>query len=208
MTGMITKILMTTSFLAAVSLPAIASTPLAKKADTNKDGLISQAEFLSLSDQKFAKTDTDANGLLTPEERKAHRAQMREKRAQARFTKTDTNGDGQISNEEYNAARALRKQKMKRRMDVNGDGVVDAEDKKARKAKRQERRAKRQEKRQEKRQKTRRDANGDGMIDLTEYRTAASAIFTRMDKDGDGMLNKSEQRRPKNRRKKRDRMRR
>ncbi len=199
MTRIRTIILTMTGLLVTASLPALASTPLAEKADTNKDGLISQAEFLTQSDQRFTATDTDANGVLTPAERTAFRKQKREERAQARFGKADTNGDGQVSKDEYNAARALGKQRLKRRMDANGDGVLTGEDRQIRKVKRQERRAKRQKMRH----KFRPDTNGDGVIDKAEFKTAANAIFARLDKNGDGMLDASEQRRPKKHHKKR-----
>ncbi len=198
LTTLLTTLVTTASFAVAASFTAFAGTALAKKADTNKDGLISQAEFSALGDKKFSETDTDANGSLTPAERKAYRMHMRDVRAQARFAKTDANGDGQISNEEFTAARTLRKQKIKKHMDANGDGMLTDEDRQIRRKNRQERRVKRQEMRQ----KFKPDANGDGVVDLAEHRAVASAMFAQLDKDGDGMLSENEQRRPKKRHKK------
>ncbi len=193
MMSITTRIFAATSLLATLSLPALASTPLPGNADTNKDGFVSRAEFMTHSDQRFAATDTDGNGVLTPAERKAFRMAKREQHAQARFAKTDTNGDGLISMDEYNAARALRTQKIKQFMDVNGDGIIDIEDRQAHKERRKARRFKRQKMRHN----FRPDSNGDGVIDLAEYSIVADKIFKRLDKNGDNMLDVDERGRAK-----------
>jgi Ca2+-binding EF-hand superfamily protein len=51
---------------------------MAAMADTNKDGAVSQAEFSAAALGHFDKADTDKNGTLTPEERRAAHQQMRE----------------------------------------------------------------------------------------------------------------------------------
>lgn len=50
-----------------------------EKLDTDKDGVISEAEFLTKSKERFAEMDADKNGSVTPEEAKAAHEKMREK---------------------------------------------------------------------------------------------------------------------------------
>jgi len=47
-------------------------------ADSNKDGSVSKAEFTTAALARFDRTDTDKNGQVSPEERKAMHDQMRE----------------------------------------------------------------------------------------------------------------------------------
>ena len=50
---------------------------MAARADANKDGAISQAEFTAAAMQRFDRVDTSKDGQITAEERQAARAQMR-----------------------------------------------------------------------------------------------------------------------------------
>ena len=50
-----------------------------KKTDTNADGVISHEEFLAKAESRFKKMDTDGDGKVTKEEAKNHHAAMREK---------------------------------------------------------------------------------------------------------------------------------
>lgn len=47
--------------------------------DTNKDGVISEAEFMDGAKKRFAEVDADHDGKITKEEAKAHHESMREK---------------------------------------------------------------------------------------------------------------------------------
>tara|TARA_B100000073_G_C23744367_1_gene574653 strand:- start:580 stop:1005 length:426 start_codon:yes stop_codon:yes gene_type:complete len=49
-----------------------------KKLDTNQDGKISKAEFLTESEKRFTEIDADANGELTSEEMQKHHEARRE----------------------------------------------------------------------------------------------------------------------------------
>lgn len=50
-----------------------------EKKDTNSDGAISKAEFMSHVEKKFAKMDADGNGSITKEEVKKYRATEKER---------------------------------------------------------------------------------------------------------------------------------
>lgn len=51
-----------------------------RMADANHDGVVTKAEFTAAAAQRFARLDTNNDGRVTPEERQAMRAQMREQR--------------------------------------------------------------------------------------------------------------------------------
>lgn len=84
------------------------------RADTNGDGKVSKEEAAALHDKVqgdwFAKTDTDGDGFLTPEEirnaratRRDHmRGEMKDRMAE-RFKEADANNDGQLSLDEAQA---------------------------------------------------------------------------------------------------------
>ncbi len=50
-----------------------------EKLDTDKNGSISEAEFLAKSKERFAEMDANKDGNVTPEEAKAAHEKMREK---------------------------------------------------------------------------------------------------------------------------------
>lgn len=50
-----------------------------RMADTNKDGAVSQAEFVAAADKRFDMMDTNHDGKVTQEERDAARQAMRQK---------------------------------------------------------------------------------------------------------------------------------
>jgi len=50
-----------------------------EKNDTNGDGAISKAEFLSHAEEKFADMDADGNGEISKDEAKAKREAMKDK---------------------------------------------------------------------------------------------------------------------------------
>ena len=205
MTIKIYRLLAGTAFAAALTANAYAANPLLDKADMDKDGRITLSEFSAFGDQKFAAMDTDANGLVSKDERRTFRAEKRAERAQMRFDKTDTNSDGFISRDEHTAALSKRGAHRKNKMDVNGDGSFDDEDRAAIREKRKERRAERQAQRGQGQGgghgKQKPDTNGDGMIDLAEHQSATARVFARLDKNNDGYLTGDEQRRPRRRNK-------
>lgn len=181
----------------AMSLNAAAAPGKMAKLDLNGDSYVDRSEFVSSANKRFAEMDTDANGAVTKDERKAYRSLKREERAQRRFDRIDANGDGTISRQEDMDARAERDQK--------------------REARRAERQEKRQERRlagdadRQKRQRVRQerfkpDANNDGVVDVAENIAAAEYRFSQMDINGDGLLSQDELKRMKKRGKRKHRM--
>lgn len=51
-----------------------------KDLDTNEDGVVSKAEFLSHAEKRFEKIDADGNGEISKEEGKAAHDKMRKKK--------------------------------------------------------------------------------------------------------------------------------
>lgn len=72
--------------------------------DGNKDGVVTRSEVSSALEQRFAALDTNRDGSISPEERKAARDKMRERRTDERFAMIDANHDGQLSRAEFGAA--------------------------------------------------------------------------------------------------------
>ncbi|MCE7797474.1 EF-hand domain-containing protein [Sphingobium sufflavum] len=84
--------------------PTRAGHPVLDALDSNKDGVITRAEFTAALDQRFAALDTDRNGIITPAERQAQRDTLRDQRLGARFAAIDSDKNGQISPAEFRAA--------------------------------------------------------------------------------------------------------
>lgn len=80
---------------------------------------------------QFDKMDTNRDGILTPEERKAAIAARHTQMREGAFARLDTNRDGAISREEFAAARAPadRAERMKRieRKKAGGEQVASRE---------------------------------------------------------------------------------
>ena len=62
-----------------------------EKLDTDKDGLVTKAEFMAHAEAKFAKMDADGNGSFTKEEAKAKHMEKKEARKARRDAKEATN---------------------------------------------------------------------------------------------------------------------
>jgi len=60
---------------------------MARDADTNKDGAISQAEFMAAAMKRFDAEDTNHDGKITKEERAAAHEARKEARQDARAAK-------------------------------------------------------------------------------------------------------------------------
>ena len=89
------KIMLMTAACTAIALAAPAFAEGAKDAgkgpgkrfeavDTNKDGFVDESEFLTRSKAAFKRSDTDGDGKLSEEERKAAREARKEKREERR----------------------------------------------------------------------------------------------------------------------------
>ncbi len=74
--------------------------------DANNDGKLTRVEFETGQKARFAKMDTDKDGVATRDEMRAAMKTMREEAKQARFKAVDTDGNGQLSQAELAAADA------------------------------------------------------------------------------------------------------
>ena len=86
------------SILGITGALLISSTALARgghgrhNPDTDGDGVVSQAEFLSRAETKFNARDTDGDGVISREEILG--------RAENRFAEIDADGDGVLTRDE------------------------------------------------------------------------------------------------------------
>lgn len=62
-----------------------------------------RAEFKTMLETHFDAMDTNHDGILTPDERKAGHEQMRAQMRERMFDRIDSNHDGMISKDEFNA---------------------------------------------------------------------------------------------------------
>ena len=209
---------------AGVAIAMQSETPAAPKKPVTK------AEMLARADARFDRMDTNKDGQLDANERKAGaetaRAAQKDKVGAERkggemtdfmpgggrgagmgdrmLARTDTNGDGLISKAENRAATEARFA----RMDANGDGTVAADE-----------RGQGKGMGKWKRGGGRRDnggmpeggpgpaprgvkadANGDGVITRAEFDAQSAARFAAMDANKDGKIEKSEMPQPRRRR--------
>lgn len=73
------KLLIAAALLANLSSSAFAEDGPAK-GEFNKDRQVTRAEFTKHADDRFTKMDSNADGTLSPEERKAAHQKMRQNR--------------------------------------------------------------------------------------------------------------------------------
>lgn len=198
--------------LGSVSVLLIAGSALANpKADLDQDGRVSKVEFVSEANQRFIKTDTNSDGMITEAEREVAKSTRQTERQSEQFTRLDANGDGFISQDEFAQAASDRKAKRHERRDLNGDGTVDKADRQAMRRKfKDARKDRRMERSGENlnpddiaqrrgRKQLSPDANQDGVVTRAEHDAAVEALFTTLDANGDGFLEKGEARRKKDR---------
>ena len=92
-----------------------------RRFDQNKDGKIAAAEFKN--ERRFAEVDADKDGFLTPEEiRESFHKRMRESEYDT-IERYDRNGDGKVTAAEYTGPAG-----RFRKLDRNGDGIIDRSD--------------------------------------------------------------------------------
>lgn len=202
---------------AGVAIAMQSGTP----ADTAPKKPITKAEMLARADARFDRMDTNKDGQLDANERKAGadaaRAAMAARKGgemadfmpgagrrggmvgEGMLQRVDTNGDGLISKAENRAAAEARFA----RMDANGDGTIGADE-------RGKGRWKRGEGRRGgdtteggpgpmpggKRHGMKADANGDGVITRAEFDAQNAARFAAMDMNKDGKIDSSEMPKP------------
>lgn len=160
--------------------PGRGPTPAARHAvvDVDRDGRISQAEFVQARTARLAALDTDRDGSVTAAELRAGMQARRTERANLRFERLDADKNGQISRAEFDAARAqggekLRAARSERAGHRTGHGRAD-------------RMGARRGGAQPMAQGAR------GPIVIAEVQARAAATFARLDTDHDGFLNASE----------------
>lgn len=203
--------LLKVSLLTAGALTLAGAALASPKADVNRDGQITRAEFMADAEARFTADDANFDGMVSKDERKAGHVRRKDERAAESFSRRDQNGDGVVTSAEEDAVRMERDAKREamrlEKHDLNGDGVLNEADKELHKAKREDHKAKRKEMRKERKaerkSRVKPDANGDGFISRAEHDAATAALFDRMDKNGDGVLTKGEGKRGKKGKKKR-----
>ncbi len=166
------------------------------KLDTNKDGKITKAEAVRVSDDHFARVDKNGDKVISQEEAKAFGEAMRkehkspEARAQ-RFAKMDKNGDGKIERSETKMP-----ERFFVKVDTNNDGALTKAELETAHAKREQAQANKSDKKGDRgaRHFAKMDKNGDGKLSQAESRGAATARFAMMDKNGDQVITKAEAR--------------
>jgi len=210
------KTLLTASALGAMLVAGVAIAMQSETPATPKKP-VTKAEMLARADARFDRMDTNKDGQLDANERKASaeaaRAAMAERKGgemadfmpgagrrggmvgEGMLQRIDTNGDGLISKAENRAAAEARFA----RMDANGDGTIGANE-------RGKGRWKRGEGRRGgdatqgtpgpmhggKRHGMKADANGDGVITRAEFDAGNAARFAAMDANKDGKIDASE----------------
>ncbi len=95
-------LIMTAALLALQAIPALAEETSPKKApegpmfaeqDVNKDGTVSEEEFLNFGKKKFGEIDGNSDGQIDKEEAKKHHEARREKWKQKRKEMQEKRGD-------------------------------------------------------------------------------------------------------------------
>lgn len=75
------------------------------RADTDGDRRLSQAEFVGQRVQRLTAIDSNRDGSITADERRAGQQARMAARADARFDRLDANDDGSVSRAEFEGAR-------------------------------------------------------------------------------------------------------
>lgn len=98
-----------------------------ERLDTDKNDEISRAEVDAAREQRqqrMAEMDSDKDGRVSREERRAYFAKEIDARRTEAFSRADTNGDGGVGLDEFKARAADRATDHFARLDQNGDGKL------------------------------------------------------------------------------------
>ena len=190
--------------LTAAAAPAAAHRGLQmfNRADTDKDGKITKAEFDAARNARFAGIDANGDGALEISELRAWGRAWPSRFRDARFKALDGDSNGKIGVEEYVAQRKA----MFAMIDANKDGTVDKAEFDAAfekfRSRMQGRRMYRRDMDRKRahggpkapghRLERRLDLNGDGKVTRTEFATVDQMTFLRLDRDGDGAVSRDE----------------
>lgn len=118
-----------------------------QRLDTDGDGLLSLQEFQAAGEARFASLDADGDGRVSAEEfaagrrgpgraeagradgpRAEHRAERMQQVREQRFASLDADGDGYINRAEFDQQHLARFNAL----DANGNAVIDADERPAR----------------------------------------------------------------------------
>lgn len=94
-------LIMTAALLALQAIPALAQEkggkspegPMFAEQDVNKDGTVSEDEFLNFGKKKFGEIDANSDGQIDKEEAKKHHEARREKWKQKRKEMQEKRGE-------------------------------------------------------------------------------------------------------------------
>ncbi len=92
--------------------------------DANGDGAVTQAEIGAALSERLSRFDADGDGQLTLEEYAALDAEQGRARMVDRFQALDADGDGSVTGAEMTAPA----ERLTARLDRDGDGDIDADD--------------------------------------------------------------------------------
>ncbi len=136
------------------------------RADADGDSRLSRAEFVGQRVQRLTTADTDGDGSVTADERRAAMQTRMAGRADARFDRLDADDNGAVSRAEFDAAR-----------EAGREARADRGPRPMR-AHRGQRGGERMEAR--------------GPVVIADARTRADQAFTRLDGDQDGFVTAAE----------------
>lgn len=92
--------------------------------DTDKDGKVSDQERKAAKDKRFKEIDRNRDGKVTEKEMEAHHQAREAERHKARFAEMDKDGNGTLSADELEGPKGDRFEKA----DANNDGYVTKEE--------------------------------------------------------------------------------
>lgn len=184
------------------------------RADTDKNGTLSEAEVLASAEKIFERHDSNKDGAIDtadarPMKGKGHHGKGGEQRAERMLKRLDTNSDGKVSQDEMLAGATQTFERFdadkngevtKAEVDAKRDAFRDARkafrevkatDGEARAAAREALRDARMD-RMGTRMFERADADKNGTLTKAEMETAAAAMFKQRDSNGDGFITTDE----------------
>jgi Ca2+-binding EF-hand superfamily protein len=184
------------------------------RADTDKNGTLSEAEVLASAEKIFERRDSNKDGALDtadarPMKGKGHHGKGGEQRAERMLKRLDTNSDGKVSQDEMLAGATQTFERFdadkngevtKAEVDAKRDAFRDARkafrevkasDGEAKQAAREALRDARMD-RMGARMFERADADKNGTLTKAEMETAANAMFKQRDSNGDGFITTDE----------------